>query len=703
MSEISWEAGLDSTDPEQRRLVIAALSQAKGPGTSQLVLKAMGDEDWRVRKEAISAAAELGPSAELLDVLIGAFSTSDNVGLRNAVSEALGGFGRPAILRIAREVSSLDADGRKLAAEALGRTGDPSAVSVLSGLLSDPDTNVRVAAIEALGCVAGRQTDEVEPLLRAALQSHEVLVRLAALETTNMLGIVLDWQEIEPTLGVPVLEPAALAAAARTSAIAAADLLVKALVQKAPFEECWPVQALAEYVSQSPEAMRSARQSLSAIGGDVREFLFRLTEADELEVRTAALIVLSALGDEEASRWVLDIAERDELTGIADQLIGAVAALHHSVLQNRMREASPSQRALILRMVARFPTSLAPDAVLDEVARVIESVDSDSVLSAALEVLASTSNERCFRLLASRFTALPTTSRRTAIVVLGEMTQRHPEVARAIADAGPLHGEGWIPVTVLLAALARCGHPASQADIELLTRCLLADLASVRCAALDALAVIGDAAAADAIAFSLADEELEVRLAAVRALGRLRGEGESTPVIGRLIDLAQRTDDRDLLVVAVQAIGETSDPRVLAVLRPLVTSSEPSVAVAAVEAIGLVSDARRFEALVDGLSHLDVDVVKAAMRTLGRESDDRVEAHLGACLDHDAWGVRRLAADLLGQRGGEMAAGLLRARGTAEREPLVKEAIERALGIVEGPLPTRRSSPARDHGSWRPR
>jgi HEAT repeat protein len=703
MSDISREAALDSTDPEQRRLVVAALSQAKGPGTFQLVLRALGDEDWRVRKEAISVAVELGPSPELLDVLIGTFSTSDNVGLRNAVSEALAGFGRPAIDRIALEMSVLDADGRKLAAEALGRTGHSTAVSALVGLLSDPDTNVRVAAIEALGCVGGGQADELEPLLRAALQSHEVLVRLAALETTNALGIVLDWQDIEPTLGVPVLEPAALAAAARTSAIAAADLLVQALARQAPFDECWPVQALAEYVSQSSEAMRSARQALGTLAHNVREFLFRLTQADELDVRTAALIVLSALGDEEASRWVLDVAERDELTGIADQLVGAIAALHPSVLQQRMRAASSSQRALILRMAVRFPTSLAADAVLDEVARVIESVDADPVLSAALEVLASTSNERCFRLLARQFTALPTTIRRTAIVVLGEMTQRHPEVARAIADAGPLQGEDWIPATALLAALARCGHPASQGDVELLTRCLLADMASVRCAALDALAVIGDAAAADAIAFSLADEEQEVRLAAVRALGKLRGEGESTPVIGRLIDLAQKTDDRDLLVVAVQAIGETSDPRVLAVLRPLVTSSEPSVAVAAVEAIGLVSDSSRFEALVDGLSHLDVDVVKAAMRTLGRESDQRVEAHLGACLDHDAWGVRRLAADLLGERGGEMAAGLLRARRTTEREPLVKEAIERALGVVEGTLPTRRSSPARDHGSWRPR
>jgi HEAT repeat protein len=340
--------------------------------------------------------------------------------------------------------------------------------------------------------------------------------------------------------------------------------------------------------------------------------------------------------------------------------------------------------------------------VLEEVIRAIES-DSEPVLSSALEVLASNSNEACLRLLARRFGALPNTARRTAMVVLAEMAPRHPAVARGIIGEREVGDEDRIPVAVLLGALARAGYPTTQRDIELLTRCLLADSAAVRCAALEALSEIGDVAAADAIAFSLTDEESEVRLAAVRALGRLRGEGESSPVIGRLIDLAQKTDDRELLVAAVQAIGETSDPRVLTVLRPLVRSSEPSVAVAAVEAIAQVNDERRLEALIDGLSHSDVDVVKSAIRMLADEDDARVQAHLGACLDHDVWGVRCLAADLLGQKGGEVAAALLRAKHATEREPLVREALERALASVEGTLPTRRSSPAPGQGSWRPR
>jgi HEAT repeat protein len=318
-------------------------------------------------------------------------------------------------------------------------------------------------------------------------------------------------------------------------------------------------------------------------------------------------------------------------------------------------------------------------------------------------VLASISNEHCLRLLVERFAKMPNAARRTAIVVLGEMSVREPQVARTIVDRGAFSGEDVIPATVLLAALSRGGRPPSAKDMELLTRCLLADEPSVRSAALEALAEIGDSAAADAIAFLLADEELEVRLAAVRALGRLRTDDQATPVIGRLIGLAQKTDDRELLVVAVQAIGESNDPRVLTVLRPLVEASEPSVAVAAVEAVSHLDDARRVEVLILGLCHLDADVVKTAMRMLAKETDARVDTCLGECLEHEDWGIRRLAADLLGQRGGDVAEGLVRARRTTEREPLVREALERALGVMEGTLPPRRSSSAPDKGSWRPR
>jgi HEAT repeat protein len=159
----------------------------------------------------------------------------------------------------------------------------------------------------------------------------------------------------------------------------------------------------------------------------------------------------------------------------------------------------------------------------------------------------------------------------------------------------------------------------------------------------------------------------------------------------------------DLVVTAIRALGESDNPRALAVLRPVARSGAPIVAVAAVEAIARVHDARRIDALIDSLAHFDVEVVKSSLQMLANESDLRASAHLGACLDHEAWDVRRLAADLLGKIGGEVAHGLLRTKLSIETEPLVREALLRALGDVDMVSYVRRNTPGIDPGSWRPR
>jgi HEAT repeat protein len=120
--------------------------------------------------------------------------------------------------------------------------------------------------------------------------------------------------------------------------------------------------------------------------------------------------------------------------------------------------------------------------------------------------------------------------------------------------------------------------------------------------------------------------------------------------------------------------------------------------VAAVEALGAFPEMRRVEALIEGLSHAASEVVKAALLSLGESSDPRVLLHLGACLDHEAWDVRRLVADLLA-RYGAPAAGPLRARLAVEEDPLVREAIGRALERVAG---VRKSMPP-TRGSYWPR
>ena len=138
---------LAASDPEERRRAVGRIAELPPSSRVPPLLAALGDDDWRVRKEAIGLTAELGPEPDLLSALADVFEPGDNVGLRNAAVEALGAFGTFAVETLASRVPKLDADGKKLAIEALGRSAEAAALDVLAPLVTDADPNVRVAAL----------------------------------------------------------------------------------------------------------------------------------------------------------------------------------------------------------------------------------------------------------------------------------------------------------------------------------------------------------------------------------------------------------------------------------------------------------------------------------------------------------------------------------------------------------------------------
>jgi HEAT repeat protein len=222
----------------------------------------------------------------------------------------------------------------------------------------------------------------------------------------------------------------------------------------------------------------------------------------------------------------------------------------------------------------------------------------------------------------------------------------------------------------------------------------------VRRAAVDALAQSGGEAAADAVGFALADEEHDVKLAAVRALGKL---GRAAP----LQDIVADTRDPSLAAAALRALGEADPSLALEAARPLVTHSDAAVACAAVEAIGHLASLSKFpahvaaagqDAIFAALDHQDAEVVKLGLSLVGANPGPRGLARLGLSLDHASWEVRRVAAELLGQDKSPGAQALLRARYEREKDPAVRDAIAAAVS-VRPPADGARGSERTERGS----
>lgn len=669
---------LVSVDPEERRRAVARIAELPPSSRVPPLLSALGDNDWRVRKEAIGLTSELGPEPELLSALADVFEPGDNVGLRNAAVEALGAFGAAAVEALAPRVPKLDADGKKLSIEALGRSGEAAALDVLGPLVADADANVRVAALEALGAIGAARLDEARALLASRLDDQRPLETLAALESLAMIGAGLPFALVERWLNSPLLGRPALLLAAQSGDVKAAAPLVAALLASKDAE---PVCALAEYVGASELARRAAGAELEKAGerGE-RALLACVTKRDgDEECTRAALQVAGALGIARAAEAAVSWLSDARFYAEADQALFLLGVRAIPALLQGADSPEAETAAACLDLLGRLPVEAVTVDLRQRLTAALGARSPD-VVRAALGALTRVGDASCIAALVGLLSdpALVASAEPALIAV----SQRYPELALSFVQLGSLHGSSPHATALVIAALAPRGKLGSLDRAELSAfsmRLLMSTSHEERRAALMALGALGDGVALDAVRFALADDVPAVRLEAVRALGRLKDKDQSALGVPALLEVVAEARDSVLLLAALRALGESSDSRALSVLGPLVRASDARVAVAAVEALSRHADTRRLSSLFDGLHHSEPEVVKAAMLAIAAEPDPRVVVHLGACLDQSAWDVRRLAADLLGRAPSEASAQLLRGRLAVEQDPMVKDALVRAL------------------------
>jgi HEAT repeat protein len=714
---------LGSPDPEERRLAAGRLAEA-GSGSVGLVLRALRDSDWRVREEARQVARFRAPDPELLEALVEAVSAPEelgveSVGMRNAAVDALGAFGEGAVTALGARLEGLDADGRKLAVEALSATAHPSALAVLRSLLDDEDANVRAAALEAVANLGSVSVDEAIAVLQACLEDTDQFVQLIALNGLNQLGACLPWPRVEPLFRFRVLRRAALEAAGRSGAPQAAAVLVEHMsAQRSLGPEFFATLRAMASLSQRGVAGRAAlAERLAHLSGEPRQRLLDLAMADaeDLVHRRCAVSLLGLLGGEDAARVAVAALGDDRVLEEAEVAVCELGEAATAVLARAVQTCEGSERAAALELLGRVAADLGEVARRDAV-RVIQGRLSDpslEVVRSALDVLGDIGDSGCLgpvgALLAE---GTDGQVHRAAEAALAALALRWPREAFDLLADPALDEYAALVVVAALGQLApRPGHaPLNvQQCVDRLCQGLSSTRGAARRVAIEGLGAIGSATCVNEVAFALSDEETQVRLAAVQALGRLRAPDGAPVGLEQLLAILASGRDTELMARAAGALGNLGQSETIEALAPLARGADPRLAVAAVEAIAQLPMARRLDVLRPVLEHASPEVVKAALRALGEERDPRVLVHVGRCLDHDSWDVRRQAADVLGQLGGEPEVHVIRARLESEREPLVQEALQRALEALGAlrrtptPRPGMAPSGSPKAGSHRPR
>lgn len=736
------ERALSSPDSEERRRAVGQLSSLETEAAVPRVLAALGDDDWRVRKEATFAARAFLPAEPLLTALVGALATSD-VGLCNAAVDVLGAAGAAATPHLDAALRALGPDGRKLVVEALGRTRDGMALAPLEAALRDADTNVRQTAAESIAGLSGVAPDTVERVLLSILADPDPIVRLSALSGLDGLGAIIPWDRLAPLLDDPTLRPLALAAVARAGHAGAPAVLARALGSSSgrTFEAALSAFALVP-LDPLPDVALEVLRSFSPAVLDRLVAAASSDDEDPSDRKRTALLVGAALGD----RRMIDVALAAlGAPGLAD---AAQTALE--------RLGTPAVEALVARLDTEADRDPDDDEArtlfIDALAGIAEQARSarGPVLGAlrraargrapgtaarALYALGGLGEADDLALAEAVFLASEGAVAYAAEAALVALACRHPSAARALtADAEGAAARSRA-AAVMLGALAeaRALGDAEARALRVLSQAAVSEDAATRRAASAALARLGGPSAVEVLMYALADEEHEVRRTAARGLGRLAAVGDDA----KLLAVVRASGDPELLASAVRAAGDVlgaidtpwppappvvngrrpsvrpaeappssrppppSDHLVLA-LAGLCEDTSADVATAALDALrrAPADSPGRLEAMARALEHPDVDVVKTALLKLASaiagdgegaaaRSARPPELPHGAwesvrkCLHHDLAELRSLAAEFIFVIDPVRGREALVERARTERDTEVLSAIDAALSAAQ--------------------
>jgi HEAT repeat protein len=706
VSHVSIAIALDSPEAEERRQATVLLAQLSADLAVPLLIRSLGDHDWRVRKEATIAARAFVDEQSVIAALVEVLAAGDNVGLRNAAAEVLAGAGRLATAALARAFPSLDADGRKLAVETLGRARDAEGLAVLENGLGDADPNVRATSIEAVAGLGSVAPERVQSILSAHLTDTDPLVRLTALDGLTALGVVVPWNDLEPFLDDPALRPTALAAAALTSSPEAARALVAGLAaaRGTAFEKA--AQALGRLIPGP--LVGTIATALKAAGPELRRRLLDTvyegpdSGADE---RRGVALQLAALAESEGVVAAALMALDEEGLAVAAQR--ALETLDEGVLPELIAHltapasdlaACSESRGVLVDVIAKIARrSPSRDALL-ALRAAAASPDDRDVAVRAVYALSALGDEGDFAL-AAQLVGSPSHSIAIAAEgLLGALVGRFPVAARSFADQMTADPERLTQTAIVLGALG-AASAYREDDGRALSNVATAGEPRARRAAVQAISDLRATAgvtfsgATDLLSVALTDEEHDVQMAAARALGRLCSAKDPLRV-AEVIELVDRLGTADLLAATVRAIGEGlstqnegREPGLLldelvAAVGTLVHDSRRQVVIAAVEALGRAERAGCAAAtasLTGALEHTDADVAKAALLKLAAAKPEGATA-VRRGLDNPSPAVRALAIELLADTDSDELREDFALRVLREPDRMVRDSLLRALG-----------------------
>ena len=650
---------LRSSDEETRRSAVTSLVGHPLKETKGYLFAALGDESWRVRKEAVDVLLASPVPEEIIEGLVALLASNDNAGLRNSAVEALERVGNRGVPVLCGHGYDADHDVRKFVLDILGSIGDASALPLLLGSLDDPEPNVCAAAAENLGKIGDARA--VPHLLRA-LGKTDIWLRYTILEALSKIGKPVPMTVIASMAGDNLLKKAVFDCLGAIGDGEAVPLLIEGIKERVRNVREAAVVALMKVRGRLP-----ACDGVQLVDGRLREFngapfvegLLVSLDASDRNLQESLVGVLGLIGDERAIGGLLQLCRNERMSGTALQAFRSMGEKAAAAIMGRYSGGDDDERCFIAYICGELRFSACGPLL-------VEGMRGESAILRRVSVIAAGKSglHGLIKDIAPLLEDTDPEVREGAIEALSILAGEEGEAVQRIAGKLAVAG---IPdkrrnAALLLAALA---------DADKLSLLIKDEDPLVRKTAVNALAGIRNEAGVGHLLMALVDEDPDVRIAAAGALGESGREEALSPLL-----LVLKDEDPWVKCAALKSLGKLRHEGALqAIVDLLETSTDGLLTITALETVAGIGGERVLGVVKKALENRDEEVVKAAIDILSRYGEEWLDEYWERLLAHPHWDVRRNFIRVMIAHMGERALPRVRAALDSEPDDLVREQI----------------------------
>ncbi len=635
---------LSDGNVEVRRLAVEKMNGMKELSCIPLLLTAMQDISWRVRKTAVDILFQDYRVDEYIDGLIKLLYIEDNAGARNSAIEALIRLGKKATVYLIEAFKTPHKDVRKFIIDVLGELRDNRSLSLMLEAIRDEDENVRATAVEHLGKLG--EPSVVDALLDI-LDSGELWTAYPAADALGRIGNKKAVPHLLQALKRKPLREPALKALGLLAEPSTLEHIISLLEDSSKNIQEQALKTIERMYHNGVEAGFITGELRRLLGAKAIALLLNYAWSNKREVRISAILLLGLMKDEAAYGPLLDISHEEEFAedvkkalvfigsgnpGSLLQLFNTdnthqlrficevageiVSPVYYDVFEGLLKNEDGHVRAIAAYSISRLGDRRARQELLSLLTDPYEDVQ-EAAVEALSNLRDALQTDELIYMLKSDDPFL----RRNTVRLLGKL-----KAADAVADIGfALKDEKIMVRKAAIEALFSLGTPDA---VRYLTHALTDEDPDIRISATLSIGALGGERALDSLIILTADPEDFVRVSAAKALGLLKDRG----AVKNLIKLLS---DRSGFVVStaiesLKALG--GDEANVAILKML-SSEDEEIRRTAITALEGFEEAE--DRLVSFLKDPDWATRIAAVRALGRSSRGGVRIELEKMLDSE--------------------------------------------------------------------